>query len=138
MQRLPVPSREWGSGLLGLLQGTLRDYHRDPFLHSLLRTRETMMGSIQFHFHARGELHQDRSRFTRCVSRSCPSSSGEVRHPPRKYLKSLTQRLSQNGFRLFLNSWEAELQGSRADTQSQEVCGAFGDPGSANRSEQAN
>ena len=26
---------------LGLLEGTLRDYHRDPFRDSLLRTRET-------------------------------------------------------------------------------------------------
>ena len=25
---------------MGLLEGTLRDYHRDPFPHSLLRTRE--------------------------------------------------------------------------------------------------
>ena len=36
-----VLSREWGSGFLRLLEGTLRDYHRDPFPHSLLRTRET-------------------------------------------------------------------------------------------------
>ena len=35
-----VLSGEWGNGLLGLLKGTLRDYHRDPFPHSLLRTRE--------------------------------------------------------------------------------------------------
>ena len=35
-----VLNKEWGNGLLGLLKGTLRDYHRDPFPHSLLRTRE--------------------------------------------------------------------------------------------------
>ena len=32
--------------LLGLLQGTLRDYHRDPFPHSLLRTRDSLMTSL--------------------------------------------------------------------------------------------
>ena len=36
-----VLTREWGNGLLGLLKGTLRDYHRDPFPLSLLRTRES-------------------------------------------------------------------------------------------------
>ena len=35
-----VLSREWGNGFLGLLRETLRDCHRDPFHHSLLRTRE--------------------------------------------------------------------------------------------------
>ena len=35
-----VLSREWGNGLLGRLSGTLRHYHRDPFRHSLLRTRQ--------------------------------------------------------------------------------------------------
>ena len=30
-----------GMGFLGLLYRTLRGYHRDPFPHSLLRTRET-------------------------------------------------------------------------------------------------
>ena len=25
-----VPSKEWGNGFLGLLKGTLGDYHRDP------------------------------------------------------------------------------------------------------------
>ena len=35
-----VLSQESGNGILGLLQGTLRDYHRDPFPRSLLRTRE--------------------------------------------------------------------------------------------------
>ena len=35
-----VLSREWRNGFLGLLLGTLRDYHKDPFSHSLLRTRE--------------------------------------------------------------------------------------------------
>ena len=38
-----VLSREWGNGLLGLLGGNSRDYHRDPFPHSLLRTRETSL-----------------------------------------------------------------------------------------------
>ena len=38
-----VLSREWGNGLLGLLQGTLRGYHGDPFPHSLLRTRELVL-----------------------------------------------------------------------------------------------
>ena len=35
-----VLSREFGNGCLGLLSGTLRDDHRDPFPHSLLSTRE--------------------------------------------------------------------------------------------------
>ena len=29
---------------MALLKGTLRDYHRDPFPHSLLRTRESSAG----------------------------------------------------------------------------------------------
>ena len=41
-----VLSREWGNGLLGLLWGTLRDYHRDPFPHSLLSTRQFCLGSL--------------------------------------------------------------------------------------------
>ena len=34
-----VLSSEWENGFLGLQKGTLRDYHRDPLPHSLLRTR---------------------------------------------------------------------------------------------------
>ena len=30
---------------MALLYGTLRDYHRDPFPHSLLRTRESSAGA---------------------------------------------------------------------------------------------
>ena len=37
------PSREWRTGFLGLLSGTLRHYYRDPFPHSLLRTRELIL-----------------------------------------------------------------------------------------------
>ena len=28
-----VLNKEWGTGVLGLLLGTSRDYHRDPFPH---------------------------------------------------------------------------------------------------------
>ena len=36
-----VLSREWGNGLWGRLLGIIyRDYYKDPFPHSLLRTRE--------------------------------------------------------------------------------------------------
>ena len=36
---LLVLSRAGGEWVLGPLYGTLRDYHRDPLPHSLLRTR---------------------------------------------------------------------------------------------------
>ena len=39
-----VLRREWGNGLKGY---QIRNYHRDPFSHSLLRTREY---SRQTHF----------------------------------------------------------------------------------------
>ena len=46
-QGTTVLSREWGHGLLGLLKGTLRDYHRDPFPHSLARTREIRVQGLR-------------------------------------------------------------------------------------------
>ena len=45
-----VLSREWGNGLLGLLNGTLRDYHRHPFPHSPLRTRESLLAGCVLGF----------------------------------------------------------------------------------------